>query len=186
NAFDAFEPERIINCAAITPTAVQERNDPRKIFQVNLLAVFNLLELARDRNILLVHVSSSGAFGEIQLRPGFTEPTISEDVLKDPVSYYGISKHAAEQVVLRYAELFGTRILIARVGVVYGPWEYDTGARNIFSAQLQLLRHAMAGREARLERDAVRDFVYSRDVGRAIVALSQAQSLHSKIFHISN
>lgn len=177
--------KRIINCAALTPSPVQERQYPRDIFDVNLLAVINVLDEARAHRLPFIQVSSSGAFGEIQFREGLDAETISEDVLKDPISFYGISKYAAEQTALRYADLFGTSVLIARVGVVYGPWEYATGVRHIFSAQLQMLRHAMAGRPVVLERDSLKDFTYSRDVGLGLVALCAAKDLSSKVFHVS-
>lgn len=177
--------KRIINCAALTPSIAQEKQDPLAIFQVNQLAVLDILHEARERGLPFIQVSSSGAFGEIQYRESFDAKTITEDVLKDPVSFYGISKNAAEQITLRYGDLFGVDVLVARVGVVFGPWEYATGVRHIFSAQLQMLRHAMQGRPALLQRDSVKDFAYSRDVGAGVVALCRSKNLRSKIFHIS-
>jgi nucleoside-diphosphate-sugar epimerase len=184
--FERHPVKRIINCAAHTPTALQEKQDPRVIFEVNQLAVLDILQHARDRNLPFIQVSSSGSFGEIQFREGFDAETIGEDVLKDPISFYGISKNAAEQIVLRYGDLFGVDARIARVGVIWGPWEYATGVRHIFSAQLQMLRLAMKGEHARLGRDSIKDFGYVRDAGAGVVALTRAQNLRSKVFHISS
>lgn len=184
--FDRHPVKRVVNCAAHTPTAVQEKADPRVIFEVNQLAVIDILHQARDHGLPFIHVSSSGSFGEIQFRQGFDAETIGEDVLKDPISFYGISKNAAEQIVLRYGDLFGVDARIARVGVIWGPWEYATGVRHIFSAQLQILRLAMKGEHAVLMRDSIKDFGYVRDAGAGVVALTRAQNLRSKVFHISS
>ncbi len=86
---------------------------------------------------------------------------------------------------MRYAELFGLNIIIARVGVAFGPWEYDTGVRDPISVHMDLARKAFAGQPAVLPRDPSKDWVYSRDVAAALEALLVAPKLKSSVFNIS-
>lgn len=180
-----LHPETVVHAATVTPDGAREQADPVTVNEVNFNGTLCLLEALRRQPARLLHLSTSGVYGPIQHRPGFTAPLIGEDVLPDPRTFYAVSKAAAEQTVLRYAELFGIEAVVARVGVAWGPWEYDTGARHVFSAPLQLLRLAQAGRPAVIGRESVKDWSYSRDIGRGVAALANAgAALRSRVFHV--
>ncbi len=185
-AVEASRPSAIVNAATVTPDGGRESVDPISVNEVNFNGALNVLEVVRTHRIRLVHLSTSGVYGEIQNRPGFSSPLVDEDVLPGPRSLYAISKTAAEQTVMRYVELFGIDAVVARVGVAYGPWEYETGSRHVFSAPLQLLRLAHVRTEAVISRQSIKDWSYSRDIARGIALLKDArEGLKSRIFNVS-
>ncbi len=180
------QPTTLVNAAAVTPNGPQEKADPMLVNQVNFNGTLEVLEVVRARKLRLLHLSTCGVYGAVQDRPGFWAPVVGEDVLPGPATLYAISKTAAEQTVQRHMELFGIDALIARVGVTWGPWEYGTGSRHVFSAPLQLLRLAHAGREAVISRESIKDWSYSRDVARGIAMLKNAATpLPSRLFNVS-
>lgn len=179
------DPRAVIHGAAVTSDAAREGRTPDLVVQTNLAGTLNLLEiLRRGPRRRFVHLSTSGVYGDIAHRPGFDAATVEETVLAEPKTLYAISKAAAEQVVLRYADLFGLDAVCARIGICWGPWEYDTGLRDPFSVPLQLLRVASAGGSASLTRDPTKDWAYSRDVGRAVAALKNAGSTPSRVYNV--
>lgn len=180
-----FQPDVVVHAAVATPDMHRERRTPELAVQTNIVGTQNLLEALRVSPVRrLVHLSTSGVYGDIANRPGFSESSVLETVLPDPVTIYALTKASAEKLVLRYRDLFGMDAVCARVGLSWGPWEYDTGVRDPFSTPLQLLRVASAGGAAHLPRDPVKDWAYSRDIGRAIVILSGSQSLPSTIYNL--
>ncbi len=75
-------------------------------------------------------------------------------------------------------------VVVARVGTVFGPWERDTGVRDTLSAPMQVTQLAMKDKEAILPRQGRRDWVYSRDVAAALVALLNADRPHYDVYNI--
>jgi nucleoside-diphosphate-sugar epimerase len=128
-----------------------------------------------------VVLSSNGVFGGVDLAEG----PVSETRAPNPEGLYGVSKRDAEQVALRMAELAGSDVVVARLGSVYGPFEYESGVRAIMSPQLQMARAARAGVPALLSWAMRSDWVYSRDVADGVLKALTADGLARQIFHIS-
>ena len=182
---ERLAPRTVIHAAAVTSDAARERRDPDLVVRTNLMGTLNLLEAVRQGpGCRLVHLSTSGVYGDIANRRGFHASAIDEEVPPDPRTLYAVSKAAAELTVRRYAELFGLDAVCARIGICWGPWEYDTGLRDPFSAPLQLLRTAARRGQAALARDAIKDWAYSRDVGRAVVAIKDAGQTPSQVYNV--
>jgi dTDP-4-dehydrorhamnose reductase len=85
-------PDVIINCSVYHPVDECETN-PDRSFAVNAIAVRDLALAARDLHASLVHFSSDFVFDGEQGRP-YSE----EDIVK-PVSVFGVSKVAGEQLL---------------------------------------------------------------------------------------
>jgi UDP-glucuronate 4-epimerase len=182
----ASRPSCLVHCAAITPNTSSEMRDPALALNVNFSGTVNVLEQARQiSDIQVICVSSSGIYGDLGQRRDVVGNSVSESLLPAPTSLYAISKSAAEQAALRYRELFGMNIIVVRVGVAFGPWEYDTGIRDPLSVHLMLARLAMQGARAVLPRDPSKDWVYSRDIAGALAALKRVPTLSSTIFNVS-
>lgn len=181
----ACRPDVVVHAAAATPDVRRERRTPELVVQTNIVGTQNLLEALRASPVRrLVHLSTSGVYGDIANRSGFLEGSVQEEVLLDPVTLYALTKASAEKLVLRYRDLFKMDAICARVGLSWGPWEYDTGIRDPFSVPLQLLQVAQLGGSAFLPRDPTKDWAYSRDIGRAIVALSEKPVVPSTIYNV--
>jgi dTDP-4-dehydrorhamnose reductase len=104
----SFQPTVIINAAAATNVDWCETNR-EEAWKVNVTAVENLVEAARKVGAHLVHVSTDYVFD------GKSGP-YDEEAKPNPISYYGKSKLAGENVI-RGAEIPYT---IIRTIVLYG------------------------------------------------------------------
>jgi nucleoside-diphosphate-sugar epimerase len=83
--------------------------------------------------------------------------------------------------------MHGLGLVCVRLGSVIGPWERDTGVRDTLSTHFQLARMAARGEAAVLPaREFRRDWVYCRDVARAIADLLQVPSPGHALYNISS
>ncbi len=90
----------------------------------NIIATQRLLEAARDKKTPhFIHVSTSSVYGR--------EATGPEESPLNPVSPYGITKLAAENLCRAYEANFGLPITILRYFSVYGPRQRPDMAYNI-------------------------------------------------------
>src|ERR1700733_4431589 len=121
------------------------------------------------------------------VRPRATWPLIDEDALHPaPVTLYGLTKRAAETILPRVAETQGVRFAAARLGSVYGPWEYATGVRDTLSPMLQALECARSEREAVLGPPWRGDYVYSRDVAAGLVRIADTPALSRTVYNLAS
>ena len=81
----------------------------------NVLASQRLFEAAVAARARVVVASSSSVYGDAE-----TYPT-AEDVVPRPISPYGITKLACEQLARAYASEFGLEVATVRYFTIYGP-----------------------------------------------------------------
>lgn len=184
----------VIDCAAnpsVTAGLEGRGMSSRQLLEHNLLGSVNILEYCRERSAGLVLISSSRVYSipalcslplqETSTRfvpdlsveiPGFSEQGISEDfTTAAPVSLYGASKLASEQLALEYHVAFGMPVWINRCGVIGGPGQFgkiDQGILAFWVYSFLLgrpLRYIGFGGSGK----QVRDFVLAEDVASLIV-----------------
>jgi nucleoside-diphosphate-sugar epimerase len=127
-----------------------------------------------------VHLSSIGAYGAVDTLEG----PIDQARPPEPTYLYGISKWSAERVASGLAELLRVELDIVRLSSVYGPFEYESGDRDVMSPHLQMLRAAIDGVSLRLSGVLRADWIYSRDVAAAILRASEHDGLGGQTFNI--
>jgi nucleoside-diphosphate-sugar epimerase len=188
-AFRAAPIDAVIHTAAVTSGPAREASEPQRVFQVNVLGTIGLLEAARRASVRRVVITSSGAaYGESLYRPGLMQEDATPVL---PTTLYATTKYAAERTARRLAELWQMEVACTRLGTLIGPWERDgsshaQGVRDNFGPHSQLARIAVAGGEAVLPPDeCTRDWVYSPDVGRALVLLADAPRLPHAVYNLS-
>jgi len=115
-AFEAAEPDALINCAAQANVDAAEKH-PEHAFRVNAEAAGELAELARSASVPMIQISTDAVFDGMQ---GNYKETDSPN----PLNIYAKSKLAGEQAVARA----NPEAAIARV-VFYG-WSL-TGTRSL-------------------------------------------------------
>jgi UDP-glucuronate 4-epimerase len=176
---------RVIHTAVITAGTERESAQANDVIDVNLRGTLNVLEAAKAaRCKRVVCVSSGAAYGKTLFEQG---PLREETSPSRPDTVYGITKFAAEQIALRLGDLWGLDVICVRIGSVCGPWEVDTGVRDLLTAQLQVARLAVRGQEAVVPAKEVRrDWVYSRDVAAGLVAVLGAEKPKHRIYHLSS
>jgi nucleoside-diphosphate-sugar epimerase len=176
--------EAVIHCAVITAGSAREKVDPEGIVAVNVQGAVATLIAAAQRGVARFVYPSSGA---IYGAAGRDAPLIDEDALTPaPVSLYGLTKRAAETLLPRVAQTHKVRFAAARLGSVYGPWEYATGVRDTLSPMLQALECARRGKEAVLGPAWRGDFVFSRDAADGLVRLADAPALTRTVYNLGS
>jgi len=172
----------LFHAATVTSGPVREAEAPDGILDVNLVGFARVLTAARDAGVArCINVSSASAYGPA----AYGDTPVDEATPVDPDSLYSITKFASERVTRRLAGLWGRDMLSVRLTSVFGPWEADTGVRDTPSPFIQVACAALAGRPALLPRDSERDWTYSRDIARSLVALLDAPTLDHDLYNVS-
>ena len=168
--------------AAVTSNAAREAAEPELVLSVNLEGFMNVLRASRDAGVgRIVNISSAGAYGRAALGAN----VLSEGTPADPETIYSITKFASERLTDRMADLWGLDALSVRLSAVFGRWERQTSVRDTPSAPFQIMRAALEGRPAILDRPGARDWTYAPDVAAAIIALLGAQRLRHRLYNVS-
>ncbi len=172
-----------IHCAVITAGPLREVDDPASIVAVNIDGAVNtLLAAARHGVRRFVYPSSGAVYGA----SAASVDVMDEDTLRPaPVNLYGLTKFAAESILPRIAETQGVSFTAARLGVVYGPWEYVTGVRDTLSPMLQTLDLADAGTEAVLGPPWRGDYTLSRDIAAGLATLAGMPSTPRTLYNLA-
>jgi UDP-glucuronate 4-epimerase len=177
--------DRMFPLAAITAGPRREAEDTETVLDVNLRGAAIQLRAARDTGVRrIVFPSSISVYGESLNTHGFVREDTTPPV---PNTLYGVTKYAGERMALRLRELWGLDLVCGRIGSVFGPWERDTGVRDLCGAPMQIAQAALAGRHAVLPaRIPPRPWVYSRDVARGLVALLDAPAPRWPVYNIGS
>jgi nucleoside-diphosphate-sugar epimerase len=174
----------VLHAGVITAGAQREAEDAAGIVAVNVAGTVNVMEAARRHGVRRVVYPGSGA---VYGANGFSAPLLDEArVAPNPESLYGITKLAAERIALRYRAIAGLDVVAARLGGVFGPWEYATGQRDTLSPILAATRLALADGEAVLEGAGRRDWIYAPDVAEALLFLLEWPSApRHAVYHVA-
>jgi nucleoside-diphosphate-sugar epimerase len=128
----------------------------------NLLATDRLLRACAGAGVpRLIYASSSSVYGLSKAPSRENDPTV-------PVSPYGVTKLAAEQLCLAYAKRPGSRLSVAalRYFTVYGPRQRpDVAIARILTSALTGERYTIFG-----DGTQRREFTYVGDVVEATIA----------------
>ena len=101
---------------AANPEVRVSTTNPEIHFNENVVATFNLLEAMRRKGVgELVFASSSSVYGEPKEIP------VDESAPMIPVSVYGASKAACENLIHAYSKLYGIKAVVLRYANVIGP-----------------------------------------------------------------
>ncbi len=144
----------IIDCAA-NPSVLAGLDgqvSSRQVMEHNLLGTINLLEYCKRHKSGLILLSTSRVYSATDMANipversadrydigktkinGLSELGISEEFpTKAPISLYGASKLASEQLILEYGNSFDFPVWINRCGVLAGAGQFGKADQGIFS-----------------------------------------------------
>lgn len=140
----------------------------------NIMATQRLLEVCKERNIAkFIFASSSSVYGDCPDIP------MRENSIPSPVSPYGVSKLASEQLCYLYWKNFNVPVVSLRYFTVYGSRQRPDMAFNKFiKAILKDEEIIMYG-----DGEQTRDFTYIDDIVTAnILAMNKGQN--GKVYNI--
>lgn len=145
------------------------------IYTVNNIEVTQLLLEACTQTSIerLVYASSSSVYGDL-----VTMPT-REDALPQPVSPYGVSKLAAEQLCYLYFANYGVPTVALRYFTVYGPRQRpDMGFHKFLAATRDGHPISLYG-----DGEQTRDFTFVDDAVRATIAAA-TRGVPGRVYNI--
>ena len=151
------------------------------VMDINLVSTATLLEIAREAEIKRFVYPSSIT---VHAGSNYGDAPITEDTVPTPQTLYGFTKLACERLMHDAAARHGVPIAIGRITAAFGPWEHDTGARELLTPCYQIARKALAGEPIVLAPGGWRDWTYARDVARAFTLLIDAETLPHTTYNI--
>jgi UDP-glucose 4-epimerase len=163
---------------AANPEVRVSTTNPEIHFNENIVTTFNLLEAMRRNEVgELIFASSSSVYGEPEEIP------VGEEAPIRPVSVYGASKAACENLIHAYSKLYGIRAIILRYANVVGPrlrhgviWDFVNKLKKNLN-QLEILGD---GKQ-------VRSYIYIDDAVEAtLMAYNTVSERRFEVFNIGN
>ncbi len=145
-------PDIIINCAAVTDTALCEAN-PELAYRVNALGARNLSLVARKHNAKIVQLSTDDVFD------GKKDAPYTEFDDTHPLTVYGRSKRAGENYVKEFTH---------KHFIIRSNWVYGEGGKNFVNA---LLEKAETETEITIPADQYGSPTSAMDLARIILHL---------------
>lgn len=131
--FSEVLPHYVIHLAAQVDVKTS-MNEPVTDAYTNIIGTVKLLDLCREFSVRkFIFASTSAVYGDHGNKP------IQEDDPKQPISFYGSSKWAAEQYIQQFYNQFGLSYAIFRYSNVYGPRQradHEGGVIPIFIKKL--------------------------------------------------
>jgi len=129
------------------------RASSRQLVEHNLIGTLNVLEFCRARRAGFILLSTSRVYSiaalaslDVTVRDEAFQPVVTPNVsglstaginetfsTEPPLSLYGATKLASEQLALEYGETFGFEVWVNRCGVLAGAGQFGRGDQGIFS-----------------------------------------------------
>lgn len=150
-------------------------NDFQTYSDRNILLTQKLLHAAKEAKVArFVNSSSSSVYGRVMATP------TKEIDDKRPISPYGVTKYAAENLVTLYGTEFGLSTVSLRYFTVYGPRQRPDMAFN------KLIQAGKDGTSFSLHGDGSqkRDFTFVRDVVEANKLAAFAEIDPGSVFNV--
>ncbi|ADD08543.1 L-threonine 3-dehydrogenase [Candidatus Aciduliprofundum boonei] len=178
---DEYDIDTIYHLAAIL-SAKGEQN-PQLAFNVNILGLYNILEVGREFSLERIMVPSSiAAFG-----PETPKDNTPNDTVLRPRTMYGISKVTGELLGLYYWEKYGLDVRGVRYpGII--SWNAMPGGGTTDYA-VEIFHYALRGEKyvCFLKEDTVLPMMYMPDAIKALTSLAEAPSenlIHRTDFNV--
>lgn len=162
-----------INLAAV-PGLVLSWNNFDLYLSCNVSAVKNILDYAVKNKIEnFIHASTSSVYGAVAHG--------NETSGLNPVSPYGVSKLAAENLIKAFNENFGLDYKVLRYFSVYGPNQRPDMAYSIFCRKL------LQGETIKIYGDGsqVRTNTYIDDVARVTIEVCELKDRQNEVYNVA-
>ena len=162
---EVFKDVDICIHAAAAINVQESIENPQKYYDVNVNGTFNILEMARKRDIKVVLI------GTCMVYDLSSSEAINEKHSLNPKSPYAGSKLAAENLALSYFHAYGLPVVITRPFNTYGPYQKSNMEGGVVSI---FIRSLLDGKMLNVFGDGAqtRDLLYVEDCAEFIVKAS--------------
>ena len=124
---------------ACPASPIHYQGDPIQTLKVNTTGMFELLDLARHNQALILQASTSEVYGDPQVHPQ-TEDYWGHVNPNGPRACYDEGKRVAEILCLEYQRKFGISVKIPRIFNTYGPRMHPDDGRVVSNFIVQALQ----------------------------------------------
>ena len=176
-----YEIDTVYHLAALL-SAVAE-NDPQLAWKVNVNALMNVLEVAREHNCAVFTPSSIGAFG-----PTTPADNTPQDTIQRPTSMYGVTKVSGELLCDYYHEKFGVDTRGLRYPGIISYVTLPGGGTTDYAVQIfyEAIKHRKY--TCFLKQGTKLDMMYMPDAIKGAIAIMEADPnrlKHRNAFNVS-
>jgi UDP-glucose 4-epimerase len=186
--FTQYAPDIVVNFAAqvSVPRSVE---DPQRDHDINVGGIVNLLSASvRHGTRKFIPISSAAVYGDLVPE----EVPVREDLPFDPLSPYGRNKALGEVLTRLVEDHYGLTFTALRFANVYGPRQTThRGEAAVIPAFLERFLQdeapvIFAAREPQGDNPAggERDYVYVKDVARAVARAARNGAGTNAVFNI--
>lgn len=163
------------NVDTIVHFAAESHNDnslngPLPFITTNIIGTYNLLEVTREFNLRLHHVSTDEVYGDLDL----DDPSkFTEETNYNPSSPYSASKASADMLVRAWVRSFDINVTISNCSNNWGP------RQHIEKLLPRQITNALTGRPFKLYGDGlnVRDWIHVDDHNSALLTILEKGKL---------
>jgi nucleoside-diphosphate-sugar epimerase len=166
------EVDRIVHLAGFMTAACQ--NNPWAGCNLNIMGTIMALDAARIFGLeRVVCAGSTAAAGNV-------DGAFTEEVPRDPIGIYGLTKLAVEHLVENYARSHGVDGLVLRPTLGYGPGRW-------ISPPFTMVLPALQGKVLEMKDDGwTMDLLYYKDAGAAFATAALADTPPHRVFNLGN
>ena len=176
-----YQIDTIYHLAALL-SAVAE-NNPQLAWQVNVNALMNVLEVAREHNCAVFTPSSIGAFG-----PTTPADNTPQDTIQRPTSMYGVTKVSGELLCDYYHEKFGVDARGLRYPGIISYVTLPGGGTTDYAVQIFYDAIKRRRYTCFLKQGTKLDMMYMPDAIKGAIAIMEADPRklkHRNAFNVS-
>ena len=140
----------------------------------NIQGVKSLLEVCKDEDIQICHISTDEVYGPINIG------SFDENSMLSPQNFYSATKASAEHLISAYHNTFGVKYLILRMSNNYGP------RQNNEKFIPKIINNINENKQIPLYGNGknVRDWIYVKDSAKIIYNLVN-EAAYNHIYNVS-
>lgn len=170
---DNYHVDTVMHLAALLSAVAEAR--PQLAYQINLGGLFQVLEVAREKNLSVFTPSSIGAFGP-------TTPKVTpQDTIQRPTTMYGVTKVAGELLCDYYFRRFGVDTRGVRFPGLISYEALPGGGTTDYAVEIYYKAIRDAHYACPIAKGTLMDMMYIPDALRAVHELMEADP--SKLKH---
>ncbi len=173
-AVEKYDVDTIIHLAAML-SAVGE-NNPQGLWNVNMNGLYNILEIAREKELSVFVPSSIAAFG-----PGTPADNTPQDTIQRPTTIYGVSKVAGELLCDYYYLRYGVDVRGVRYPGIISNVALPGGGTTDYAVHIFYDAIKKGHFDCELKKGTYMDMMYMPDALDAVIQLMEADP--SKLKH---
>ena len=178
---DKYKIDTIYNLAALLSAVAEAK--PQLAWKIGLGGVYNVLEVAREKNCAVFTPSSIGVFGNTSPKDKTPQDTICQ-----PRTMYGVTKVAGELLSDYYFTRFGVDTRSVRFPGLISNVAPPGGGTTDYAVDIYYSAIKNGRFECPLEKDTYMDMMYMPDALEAAIALMEtdpAQLVHRNSFNVT-